>query len=102
MDNGTRVLKYIPKIGIAKIFVFSKLPKIGLKTEFNNGRNWVRDHFDLSVSNKMISGFETVIRFLGGLLGAYHMSGDSMLLEKAKDVALALETSFKFAKIEFF
>jgi mannosyl-oligosaccharide alpha-1,2-mannosidase len=41
-----------------------------------------------------VSLFETTIRILGGLLGAYELSQDSMLLHKAKDMADKLMWAF--------
>lgn len=67
---------------------------MGLKEEFDQGSKWVREEFDLRVANQMLSCFETVIRFLGGLLGAYHMSGDDLFVKKAVDVAMALDPAF--------
>ena len=38
--------------------------------------------------------FETVIRYLGGLLSAYALSKDHILLERAEDLAVALDPIF--------
>lgn len=38
--------------------------------------------------------FETVIRYLGGLLSAYALSNDPMLLERADDLATKLSGAF--------
>jgi mannosyl-oligosaccharide alpha-1,2-mannosidase len=46
---------------------------------------------DKSVS---ISVFETTIRYLGGLLGAYDLSGDQLLMDRAVDLATVLERAF--------
>ena len=54
----------------------------------------MRDNFDIRVTNQKLSAFETVIRFLGGLMGAYRMSGDYMFVEKAVEVAKALDPAF--------
>ena len=43
---------------------------------------------------KSISFFETTIRCLGGLLSAYDLIGDKVLLEKAKDLGGRLEKAF--------
>lgn len=83
------------KTGATIIDSLDTLWIMGLKKEFKQGRNWVRYRFDLKKANQMISSFETVIRFLGGLLSAYHMSGDKVFLDKAKDVAVALEFAFR-------
>ncbi|CAG5102497.1 Oidioi.mRNA.OKI2018_I69.chr1.g330.t1.cds [Oikopleura dioica] len=67
---------------------------MGLEKEFEEGRRWVAESFNLRISNSMLSSFETVIRFLGGLLGAYHMSGDYLFAEKAKEVAELIDPAF--------
>ena len=38
--------------------------------------------------------FETVIRYLGGLLSAYALSGEKLLLDKADELATLLEPAF--------
>ena len=50
--------------------------------------------FNLKSSTQSLSAFETVIRFLGGLMGAYRMSGDYVFVEKAIDVAKAIDPGF--------
>lgn len=42
-----------------------------------------------------ISVFETGIRYLGGLLGAYDLSGDQLLVERAVDLAHILKRAFE-------
>ncbi|KAL7530357.1 hypothetical protein ACHAXR_009943 [Thalassiosira sp. AJA248-18] len=62
---------------------------MGLKDEFWEGRDWVRDH--LTHDNVgQVSGFETTIRSLGGLLAAYDFSKDEVFLEKAEDLGKRL------------
>lgn len=39
--------------------------------------------------------FETTIRVVGGLLGAYHMSGEEVFLKKAEELASILLVAFK-------
>ena len=67
---------------------------MGLKQEFKDGQEWVKDNFSLKLSTQSLSAFETVIRFLGGLMGAYRMSGDFMFVEKAIDVARSIDPAF--------
>lgn len=38
--------------------------------------------------------FETTIRVLGGLLAAYHLSEEKVLLEKAEDLGRRLANAF--------
>ncbi len=62
---------------------------MGMKDEFWEARDWVRDH--LSHDNVGdVSGFETTIRSLGGLLSAYDLSGDKVFLDKADDLGAKL------------
>lgn len=39
--------------------------------------------------------FETIIRYLGGLLSAYALSGDQILIDRADEMATKLEPIFK-------
>ncbi|GAB5588598.1 hypothetical protein Unana1_03498 [Umbelopsis nana] len=45
-------------------------------------------------SNKHISTFETIIRYLGGFLSAYELSGDQRLLRKAEEVGQVVIGAF--------
>lgn len=51
-------------------------------SEFEEARIWVANDlvFDKNVD---VNLFESTIRILGGLLSTYHLSGDSLFLEKA-------------------
>ncbi|XP_067012177.1 endoplasmic reticulum mannosyl-oligosaccharide 1,2-alpha-mannosidase isoform X2 [Anabrus simplex] len=66
---------------------------MGMKEEFTEAREWVANnlHFDV---NKDVNLFEVTIRVLGGLLSAYHLSGDKMFLDKAVDLGNRLLPSF--------
>lgn len=50
--------------------------------EYEEARNWVDQYLKLDV-HRDINLFEVTIRVLGGLLSAYHLSGDKMFLAKA-------------------
>ena len=67
---------------------------MGLKDEFKQARDWVATSLNLNV-NMGISFFETTIRCLGGLLAAYELSGDSMFLQKTKELGEKLLIAFK-------
>lgn len=64
------------------------------KDEFNRAKKWVQEeltyHFDYNVNM-----FETTIRMLGGLLSAFHLSNEDVLLDKAADLGNALMGGFK-------
>lgn len=61
--------------------------------EFAEARQWVAESltFDLK---KYVNLFEMTIRALGGLLSAFHLSGDKIFAEKAKDLGERLIGAF--------
>ncbi|KAL7432933.1 hypothetical protein ACHAXM_010194 [Skeletonema potamos] len=76
-------------MGTTLVDALDTLWLMGMKDEFWDARDWVRDHLSHdSVGD--VSGFETTIRSLGGLLSAYDLSGDKVFLEKADDLGAKL------------
>ncbi|GAA5821417.1 hypothetical protein JCM11251_004613 [Rhodosporidiobolus azoricus] len=78
-------------------FVIDSLDSLlltGLKEEYERARDWVAD-LSFELDDKYHT-FEITIRVLGGLLSAYHLSGenDQMLLDKAVDLADRLLPAF--------
>lgn len=61
--------------------------------EFDEARDWVEQHLHFDI-NRDINLFEVTIRVLGGLLSAYHLSGDRMFLDKATDLGQRLMPCF--------
>src|ERR1700710_2007983 len=57
-----------------------------LHDEFENAVDIIVETNFFSTINKDISTFETIIRYLGGFLSAYELSGDKRLLQKAEEV----------------
>ena len=53
-------------------------------TAQHRAREWVSTNLDCN-SSRRISLFETNIRIVGGLLGAYELSQDGMFLDKAQE-----------------
>jgi mannosyl-oligosaccharide alpha-1,2-mannosidase len=53
----------------------------------------VQTNFSVT-TNKDISTFETIIRYLGGFLSAYELSGDKRLLRKAEEVGHVVINAF--------
>lgn len=51
-------------------------------TDFDEARAWVDQHLKFD-GNREVNLFEVTIRVLGGLLSAFHLSGDKMFLNKA-------------------
>ena len=49
---------------------------MGMHKEFKKGRDWVEQNLDFSKMAGDISVFETNIRYVGGLLSAYSLTGN--------------------------
>ena len=69
---------------------------MGLSDEFREGRDWIDKNLHFDRLNSEISVFETNIRFVGGLLSLYSLTGDTMFRDKAHTVAKTLLPAFKF------
>src|SRR6478672_1049701 len=85
-------------LGLSLIEALDTLWVMGLDEEFREGVDWVKANLDFDVDGE-VSVFETSIRLVGGLLSAYHASGDPVLLAKAKDLADRLLPSFSASPI---
>ena len=55
---------------------------MGLREEFDEAREWVANKTEIT-KNRSVNLFETTIRILGGLLSAFHLSKDTIFLNKA-------------------
>eukprot|EP00047_Mylnosiga_fluctuans_P015996 m.50904 g.50904 ORF g.50904 m.50904 type:complete len:646 (-) comp6263_c0_seq4:81-2018(-) len=64
-----------------------------LNDEFKAGRDWVASSLNFDVSTG-VSVFEVTIRFLGGLLTAFAMTGDEVFKTKALDLGRRLLPAF--------
>uniref|UniRef100_A0A4W5PEX2 alpha-1,2-Mannosidase n=1 Tax=Hucho hucho TaxID=62062 RepID=A0A4W5PEX2_9TELE len=88
-------------LGLTLIDALDTMWILGLKEEFEEARKWVETELSFS-RNVDVNLFESTIRILGGLLSTYHLTGDEMFLEKAKDIGLRLMPAFKTpSKIPF-
>nr|XP_020470805.1 endoplasmic reticulum mannosyl-oligosaccharide 1,2-alpha-mannosidase-like [Monopterus albus]XP_020470806.1 endoplasmic reticulum mannosyl-oligosaccharide 1,2-alpha-mannosidase-like [Monopterus albus]XP_020470807.1 endoplasmic reticulum mannosyl-oligosaccharide 1,2-alpha-mannosidase-like [Monopterus albus] len=88
-------------LGLTLIDSLDTMWIMGLKEEFVEARNWVEKELSFN-KNVDVNLFETTIRILGGLLSAYHLTGDQLFLEKAKDLGSRLLPAFKTpSKIPF-
>ncbi|CAJ0566861.1 unnamed protein product, partial [Mesorhabditis spiculigera] len=68
---------------------------MGLKEEYEQARDWIRDNFDMKKkATGTLSVFETTIRFLGGLLSLNALTGEAFYVTKAKDVGDSLLKAF--------
>ncbi|VDO72951.1 unnamed protein product [Haemonchus placei] len=65
--------------------------------EVAQGTEWIRDSLTFE-KDRYVNLFETTIRTLGGLLSAYHLTGDRMFVTKAEDLAGRLMSAFTKSK----
>lgn len=68
---------------------------MGMMEEYEKARDWVAENLDFNKMSGDISVFETNIRYVGGLLSAYALTGDEIFKEKAAHVADKLTPAFK-------
>ncbi|XP_060126403.1 endoplasmic reticulum mannosyl-oligosaccharide 1,2-alpha-mannosidase isoform X2 [Zootoca vivipara] len=88
-------------LGLTLIDALDTMWIMGLKEEFKEARKWVATDLNFN-KNVDVNLFESAIRILGGLLSTYHLSGDSLFLEKAKDIGSRLMPAFNTpSKIPF-
>lgn len=71
---------------------------MGMAEEFQRARNWVAENLSLNDVSSDISVFETNIRFIGGLLSCYALTGDDMFKNKAEEIARLLLPAFNTPK----
>ena len=81
-------------IGLTIIDSMDTLFIMGLKDEFKLAREYVAQNLTFAKDND-VQLFEIVIRALGGLLSAYHLSNDQVFLDKALDLGNRLMPCFK-------
>ncbi|KAB5566782.1 family 47 glycosyl hydrolase [Coniochaeta sp. 2T2.1] len=68
---------------------------MGLRAEFDEAVAYVAEEVDFGSSTSgRVNTFETNIRYLGGLLAAYDLSGRPVLLKKARELGDLLYTAF--------
>lgn len=78
------------KMGLTIVDAMTTLWLMDMKEEFAKGREWIEKNVNYASIPHEVSVFETIIRFVGGLLSCYALTGDQMFLIKAKEVADAL------------
>ncbi|MXQ97898.1 hypothetical protein E5288_WYG003973 [Bos mutus] len=69
-------------LGLTLIDALDTMWILGLKKEFQEARKWVSKKLRFR-KNVDVNLFESTIRILGGLLSAFHLSGDILFLKKA-------------------
>ncbi|KAL3276554.1 hypothetical protein HHI36_011929 [Cryptolaemus montrouzieri] len=68
---------------------------MGMHKEYKQARDWVASELDLDQMPNDVSVFETNIRFVGGLLSCYALTGDVMFRDKAQQIAEKLLPAFQ-------
>lgn len=69
------------------------IPTKWVLLEFDEAKKWVETTLNFD-QDKYVSLFETTIRVLGGLLSAFHLTGDRVFLQKAEDIGGRLTGAF--------
>ncbi|XP_049907316.1 mannosidase, alpha, class 1B, member 1b [Epinephelus moara] len=80
-------------LGLTLIDALDTMWILGLKEEFEEARTWVATELTFN-KNVDVNLFESTIRILGGLLSTYHLTGDTLFLDKAKDIGSRLMPAF--------
>mmetsp|Transcript_6421 Transcript_6421/g.19429 ORF Transcript_6421/g.19429 Transcript_6421/m.19429 type:complete len:490 (+) Transcript_6421:245-1714(+) len=81
-------------MGMTVLDSLDTLYMMGLKSRFEQARDWVVNEFNVDKVGQ-VSIFETTIRALGGLLSAYELSGDEVFLRKAEELGYRLSSAFR-------
>ncbi|XP_006863848.1 PREDICTED: endoplasmic reticulum mannosyl-oligosaccharide 1,2-alpha-mannosidase-like [Chrysochloris asiatica] len=88
-------------LGLTLVDALDTMWILGLTKEFEEARKWVSQKLQFQ-KDVDVNLFESTIRILGGLLSTYHLTGDSLFLEKAKDFGNRLLPAFRTpSKIPF-
>uniref|UniRef100_A0A8C9VEA5 alpha-1,2-Mannosidase n=1 Tax=Scleropages formosus TaxID=113540 RepID=A0A8C9VEA5_SCLFO len=81
------------QMGATIVDALDTLYIMGLHSEFKEGQEWIQQNLNFSV-NAEVSVFEVNIRFIGGLLAAYYLSGQEVFKVKAVQLAEKLLPAF--------
>uniref|UniRef100_A0A673ZDB8 alpha-1,2-Mannosidase n=1 Tax=Salmo trutta TaxID=8032 RepID=A0A673ZDB8_SALTR len=80
-------------LGLTLIDALDTMWILNLKKEFEEAKTWVSTELSFN-KNVDVNLFESTIRILGGLLSTYHLTGDTLFLDKAKDLGRRLMPAF--------
>ena len=69
-------------LGLTLVDALDTMWLMGLTEEFSEAREWVEKKMVIA-QDKDVNLFETTIRVLGGLLSAFHLTNDTMFLDRA-------------------
>lgn len=82
-------------IGLTIVDALDTLFLMNLTSEYEEGRDWIEKKFCLDEVDQKINVFETNIRFVGGFLSLYALTGNELYKEKAIHVGDKLLLAFK-------
>ncbi|KAF9924666.1 hypothetical protein FBU30_005410 [Linnemannia zychae] len=69
---------------------------MGFNDEFDEALEWIKTKFDMTRNpTEQVQFFETVIRYLGGFLSTYDLTGEKVLLDKAEELGNYLLNAFQ-------
>lgn len=69
---------------------------MGFNKEFDEALEWVKTSFDMTTQpTAPLQFFETIIRYLGGFLSAYDLTGEKVLLDKAEELGGYMLNAFQ-------
>ncbi|CAG9824004.1 unnamed protein product [Phaedon cochleariae] len=95
--HGASIFGALP-LGATILDGLDTLYVMGLDEEFRQARDWVADELDVDkIAKDMVadvSVFEVNIRFVGGLLACFALTGDTVFKEKAQQIADKLLPAF--------
>ncbi|XP_063346809.1 mannosidase, alpha, class 1B, member 1b [Pelmatolapia mariae] len=80
-------------LGLTLIDALDTMWILNLKEEFEEAKAWVATELTFN-KNVDVNLFETTIRILGGLLSTYHLTGETLFLDKANDIGSRLMPAF--------
>ena len=69
-------------LGLTLVDALDTMWLMGLREEFSEAREWVEKEMVIA-QDKDVNLFETTIRVLGGLLSAFHLTNDTLFLDRA-------------------
>ncbi|KAF9537621.1 hypothetical protein EC957_007868 [Mortierella hygrophila] len=73
--------------GATMIDSLDTLVIMGFNKEFDEALEWVKTTFTMTNNTTVqLPFFETIIRYMGGFLGAYDLTGEKVLLDKAEEL----------------
>ncbi|KAF9927803.1 hypothetical protein BGZ75_006467 [Mortierella antarctica] len=82
--------------GATMIDSLDTLVIMGFNEEFDEALEWVKTSFDMTRNpTAQLQFFETVIRYLGGFLSAYDLTGEKVLLDKAEELGNYMLNAFQ-------